>query len=128
METPEEAGTHLNKLHEAVWQLAAITLALRDPATADPDLRWAAGQVVAATGLGSSDVRALRLGPGLAQLIELQGGDPTKLASQTAAPVCKRRPSSLAPPIGRAKTTTPSWRKDVPARKAPVRSRCLRFR
>jgi hypothetical protein len=87
METPEEAGAHLNKLHEAVWELTAITLAFRDPGTADPDLRDAAGQVVAAAGLGSTAERALRLGPGLAQLIELLGGDPTKLASQTAAPI-----------------------------------------
>jgi hypothetical protein len=87
METTQEAGAHLNKLHEAVWQLAAITLALRDPASTGPDLRYAAGQVVAAAGLGSTDERALRLGPGLAQLIDLQGGDQTKLASQTAAPI-----------------------------------------
>jgi len=87
METPEEAGAHLNTLHQAVWQLAAISLVLRDPATEKPDLRYAAGQVVAATGLGSSDNRAFCLAPGLAQLIDLQGGDQTKLASQTAAPI-----------------------------------------
>jgi hypothetical protein len=87
METPEETGAHLNKLHEAVWQLAAITLALRDPATAGPDLRDAADQVVAAAGLGSTDQRALQLGRGLAQLIDLLGGDQTRLASQTAAPI-----------------------------------------
>jgi hypothetical protein len=87
METPVEAGQHLNKLHEAVWQLAAISLAFRDPGTMDPDLRNAADHVVAAAGLGSSDERALRLCPGLAQLIELLGGDPTKLASQSAAPI-----------------------------------------
>jgi hypothetical protein len=87
METPEEAGAQLNKLHEAVWQLAALTLALRDPDTTDPELRYAAGQMVAAAGLGSTDERVLRLEPGLAQLIELLGGDQTKLASQTAAPI-----------------------------------------
>ena len=87
MKTPEEAGAHLNKLHEAVWQLAAINLALRDPASAGSDLQYAAGQVVAAAGLGSADERALRLGPGLAQLIDLQGGDQTRLASQTAASI-----------------------------------------
>ena len=87
METPEEAGAHLNTLHQAVWQLAAISLALRDPATEKPDLRYAAGQVVAVTGLGSSDNGAFCLAPGLAQLIDLQGGDQTKLASQAAAPI-----------------------------------------
>ena len=87
METPEEAGAHLNKMHEAVWQLAAISLALRDPATAGSELRYAAGQVVADAGLGSIDEGTLRLAPGLAQLIELQGGDQTKLASQAAAPI-----------------------------------------
>ena len=87
METPEEAGAHINNLHEAVWQLAAISLALRDPATVGPDLRYVAGQVVTASGLGSSDERALRLGPGLAQLVHLQGGDETRLSSQAAAPI-----------------------------------------
>jgi hypothetical protein len=87
METPEEAGAHLHNLHEAVWQLTAISFAFRDPDTMDPDLRYAAGQVVAAAGLGSTDEHALHLGPGLAQLIDLQGGDQTKLASQTAAPI-----------------------------------------
>ena len=87
METPEQAGAHLNTLHQAVWQLAAISLALRDPAIDKPDLRYAAGQVVAVTGLGSSDNGAFCLAPGLAQLIDLQGGDQTKLASQAAAPI-----------------------------------------
>jgi hypothetical protein len=87
MKTPEEVGAHLNKLHEAVWQLAAISLALRDPGATDSKLRTAADQVVAAAGMGSTDARALRLGPGLEQLIELLGGDKTKLASQMAAPI-----------------------------------------
>jgi hypothetical protein len=87
METPEEAGAHLNKLHEAVWQLAAISLAFRDTGTTGRDLRDAAGQVVASAGLGSSDDRGLQVGSGLGQLIELLGGDPTKLASQAAAPI-----------------------------------------
>jgi hypothetical protein len=87
METPEEAGAHLNQLHEGVWQLAAINLALRDPATVSSDLRYAAGQVVAAASLGSTDERALRLGPGLAQLVDLLGGDQSNLASQASAPI-----------------------------------------
>jgi hypothetical protein len=87
METAEEAGAHLNKLHEAVWQLAAASLALCNPGSTDQALRYAAGQVVAAAGLGSIDERGLRLGPGLAQLIDLLGGDQTNLASQTAAPI-----------------------------------------
>jgi hypothetical protein len=87
VEIPEEAGVRLITLHEAVWQLAAISLALREQSITDPDLRDAAGQVVAAAGLGSTQDGALRLGPGLTQLIELQGGDQTRLASQTTAPI-----------------------------------------
>ena len=87
METPGEAAAHLNKLHQAVWQVAAVTLALRDPDTVDVDLRYAADQVVAEAGLGSAEGDDLRLGPGLAQLIELQGGDQTRLASQLATSI-----------------------------------------
>ena len=57
METPEEAGAHLNTLHQAVWQLAAISLALRDPAIDKPDLRYAAGQVVAVGTKGNARYR-----------------------------------------------------------------------
>jgi hypothetical protein len=87
METVEEVGAHLNKLHQAVWQLAAISLALRDPPSVDPDLRSSAYQVVADAGLGSTDEGALLLGRGLAQLIEMQGGDQTRFASQLSTPI-----------------------------------------
>jgi hypothetical protein len=87
METADEVGAHLNKLHESVWQLAAIILALRDPVTTGPELRLAAGRVLANAGVGSTDESALQLGPGLTQLIELLGGDQEKFASQTSAPI-----------------------------------------
>jgi len=55
VDTPKEAGAHLNKLHEAVWELAAVSLVLREPASVDPDLRDAAGRVVIEAGLGSAE-------------------------------------------------------------------------
>jgi predicted O-methyltransferase YrrM len=87
METPEEAGAHLNKLHEAVWQLAAVALFLRDPSSVDPDLRRSAGRVVVEAGLGSDDEGGTRSATGLRQLIEQSGGDATRTASQAAAPI-----------------------------------------
>ena len=87
MDTPEEAGAHLNKLHEAVWQLAAVALLLREPASVDPDLRVAAGQVAVAAGLGSAEDQGVQLASGVRRLIDMAGGDATKLAAQAAGPI-----------------------------------------
>jgi hypothetical protein len=85
METPAEAGGQLHRLHESVWQLAAIALTLRKPASID--LQHAAERVVLEAGLGSLDGGVVQFASGLRQWIELTGDDPTKLASQAAAPI-----------------------------------------
>jgi hypothetical protein len=87
VDTPEEAGAYLNKLHEAVWQLAAVALLLRDPNSVDPDLRYAAGRVTVAAGLGSEEDGDVQPAAGVRRLIDMAGGDETKLAAQAAGPI-----------------------------------------
>ncbi len=82
MESGDEVRSHLNRLHAAVWELAAIALALRDPTTTDPEQRHAAQQVLIETGLLLASERGIDRSPGL---IEAAGGDSSRLAAQAAA-------------------------------------------
>ena len=82
MDTADEVGAHLNALHEAVWELAAVALALRDPATTDPEQRRAAERVLVESGLMvAAPAGGVRPAPGL---VEIAGGEETKLAAQAA--------------------------------------------
>ena len=81
MDSPDEIRAHLNTLHEAVWELAAVALALRDPATTDPEQRRAAERVLIEAGLMEVSPSGARPAPGLAAAA---AGDETKLAAQAA--------------------------------------------
>jgi hypothetical protein len=81
MESADEVRAHLNTLHEAVWELAAMSLALRDPATVDRDQRVAAERVLVEVGWMELSPDGARSGPGL---VEAAGGNPTTLAAQAA--------------------------------------------
>ena len=74
MDSADEVRAHLNTLHEAVWELAALALALRDPATVDRDQRVAAERVLVEAGLMELSPDGVRPGPGL---VEAAGGNPT---------------------------------------------------
>ncbi len=80
MDTADEVRAHLNVLHEAVWELAAVVLALRNSAT-DPDQRRAAEGVLVEAGLMVSSTDGAQPGPGLTEVIS---GDATAVASQAA--------------------------------------------
>lgn len=82
MDSAAEVRARLNTLHEAVWELAAVALALRDPASADPELRDAAGSVLLEAGFLVGDSAGARPARGLA---EAAGADATKLAAQAAS-------------------------------------------
>lgn len=84
METNDEVRAYLSALHEAVWELAAIALALREPAGGDPALLEAAERVLVASGLMVSASDGFQAVPGLS---EAMGGDATRLAAQAAAPI-----------------------------------------
>jgi hypothetical protein len=81
VETADVVRAHLNGLHEAVWELAAISLALRDAATTDPQQREAAEEVLIAAGLLLRSAGGTDPSPGLAAVT---GGDPGRLAAQAA--------------------------------------------
>ena len=66
MDSAAEVRARLNTLHEAVWELAAVALALRDPASADPDLRDAAESVLLEAGFIGAAIFALRPSPQVA--------------------------------------------------------------
>jgi hypothetical protein len=87
METAEEVGAHLNQLHEAVWQLVAIAMVLRSSSRDSLALERAAGEVMAKGGVGIDVDGRVQMVAGLQQLVDLAGGDPTKVASQAAAPI-----------------------------------------
>lgn len=82
MDNAAEVRARLNTLHEAVWELAAVALALRDPAAADPELCDAAESVLLEAGFMVGDSAGVRPGLGLA---EAAGEDATKLAAQAAS-------------------------------------------
>ena len=82
MQTGAEVRAHLNVLHQAVWELAAIVVVLRDQATTDVDQRRAAEGVLVEAGLMVASPDGARWGPGLAVVV---GRGATAVASQAAA-------------------------------------------
>lgn len=82
LETGTEVRAHLHRLHEAVWELTAIALALGDPARTDSSQRRAAEQVLLEAGLLVPTVDGAQPSPGLAELIS---GGANALASQVTA-------------------------------------------
>src|SRR5713101_6883963 len=81
MDSGEKVRAHLNALHEAVWELAAIALALRDPATTDREQRRAAEQVLVEAGLMVESASGTCPAGGVT---EAAGGDASRLAAQAA--------------------------------------------
>ena len=81
MGTAEDVSAHLNSLHEAVWELAAVALALRDPAMTEPELRRAAERVLVESGLMVVASPGVRPAPALAEAV---GGDEARLAARAA--------------------------------------------
>ena len=82
MDSAAEVRARLNTLHEAVWELAAVALALRDSASVDPGLRDAAEWVLLEAGFLVEGTAGSRPAPGLA---EAAGADASKLAAQAAS-------------------------------------------
>lgn len=82
MDNAAEVRARLNTLHEAVWELTAVALGLRDPASPVPELRDAAQSVLLEAGFMVDDSAGVRPAPGLA---EAAGEDATKLAAQVAS-------------------------------------------
>src|SRR5471032_283078 len=78
METGIEVQAHMNALHEAVWELAAIAIALRDAGATDSAHRRAAEHVLLEAGLMVSSADGPQPCTGLS---EVMGGDPTRVAS-----------------------------------------------
>jgi hypothetical protein len=74
---------HLNALHEAVWELAAVAIVLRAPGTTDPEVRLAAERVLVAAGMMVASAEG-RLASGVA---EAAAGDLPRLAAQASAGV-----------------------------------------
>jgi hypothetical protein len=81
MDSADEVRAHLNVLHEAVWELAAIAVALRDPPTADPEQHRAADHVLVEAGLMEESADGAWPAPGL---VEAVGADRSGLAAQAA--------------------------------------------
>ena len=82
MESADEVRAHINSLHESVWELAAVAIALRDPTLTDPDQRSAAEQVLIEAGLLMGTPSGTRSAAGLE---EAAGDDGARLAAQAAA-------------------------------------------
>ena len=82
--TGAEVESHLELLHESVWQLAALAVALRDPATVDPLHRRAAEQVLVEAGLMVAPQGGAQPSPGLRELIGTGAGGPNATAAATA--------------------------------------------
>lgn len=72
--TAEAVRERLGELHEAVWELAAIALALRDPASTEPEQRDAAEAVLVEIGLLENSAGAARPAGGLAEVIGTDAG------------------------------------------------------
>jgi hypothetical protein len=84
MDIGDEVLRHLNALHEAVWELAAIVVALRDPPTNDADQLRAAEAVLLEAGLMVASADGPQPAPGLVQLTQMTGGAATRVAAQAA--------------------------------------------
>ncbi len=78
MNSADAVLAHLHALHEAVWELAAIALALRDPATTDPEQRRAAERVLVEAGFMVESPSGAR------RVIEVVAGDSSRVAAQAA--------------------------------------------
>jgi hypothetical protein len=81
MESADEVRAHINVLHKAVWELAAVAIALRDPTLTDPAQRSAAEQVLIEAGLLVATADGIRSSAGLAEAV---GDHMTGLAGQAA--------------------------------------------
>jgi hypothetical protein len=84
METEQQVRARLDGLHQAVWELAAVAIALGDDRAATPEARAAAGDVLTAAGYLAAGSGPGPSGPGLEAAT---AGDPRLLASQAAAPI-----------------------------------------
>jgi hypothetical protein len=87
MESAEDVRAHLNRLHEAVWQLAAVAVALRGAPDTSAELRHAAEEVVGAAVGGFDEAAGGDPANRIQDLLERAGDDPSKVASQAAAPI-----------------------------------------
>lgn len=98
METAERVRELLNGLDRSVWELTAVTLALRESSGQDIELLRAAQGVVANLGLLTEQAGGTVLSSGMAELVaQAQGSAP--VASQTASAVlqCAALLSGTAP-------------------------------
>jgi hypothetical protein len=84
MKTRDEVLGHMNGLHQAVWELAAIVIAFQDASAADPARRLAAEDVLLQTGLmvASGDGPQPSIG-----LTEVAGGNQTRVAAQASTAI-----------------------------------------
>ena len=84
MDSANDVRAYLNGLHQAVWELAAIALALRTSDIEEPDQRTAAERVLVEAGM-------LEVSPGgvhpVSALVEAAGGDETRVAAQAATAI-----------------------------------------
>jgi len=86
METAQQVRDLINKLDQSVWELMAMSIALREDEGADPGLRGSALGVLTELGVYVEEDGGVVPSRGLADLIvEAQGGAP--VASQAAASV-----------------------------------------
>ncbi|HEX3542800.1 MAG TPA: class I SAM-dependent methyltransferase [Acidimicrobiales bacterium] len=84
MATTDAVRGRLSELHEAVWELAAIALALQDPASTDPQRRASAEAVLVETGFMENSSGTPRPAAGVA---EVMGTDAGRLASQASTAI-----------------------------------------
>src|SRR5688500_18833813 len=82
MDSADHVRARLNSLHEAVWELAAVALALRDPGMTDPEQHRAAERVLLESGLLLVEPGGIRPTSGL---VELAGGNQARVGAQAAA-------------------------------------------
>ncbi len=87
MDSPERVASYIQDRHQAVWELAAVSLLLRGESAVDPTLYEAAREVAVTAGLCVVVDGAVRLAPGVEALVEQRGGELSMVAAQTAAPV-----------------------------------------
>jgi hypothetical protein len=84
METGSEVRAHINTLHQAVWELAAIATALGGDGRTDPAQRRAAEDVLIETGLMIPSADGPQPCTGL---IEVTGGTPIGVAFQASTAI-----------------------------------------
>lgn len=81
MQRAAEVWAHLYRLHEAVWESAAIAVALGDGSTIDPVRRSAAERVLVETGLLVTTENGVGASPGLQEVIGRGGAVAADAAS-----------------------------------------------